>query len=158
MPLSIHASELKEHFTTQEDLRIFLNGKTVKATMNVKQKQRAVIEFLLLEGREGDDIVLRLQNAYGRNAYCQVSVFRWMNEIRRGSEELRNEGYPGTSHCYKTDAAFGSILRDDPNVSLRTIAGTLSISPEAVRTRMSRIDDTLKSLWRIPHALTSELK
>jgi hypothetical protein len=33
--------------------------------MDMKQKQRAVIEFLLLEGREGDDIVFRLQDAYG---------------------------------------------------------------------------------------------
>jgi hypothetical protein len=31
--------------------------------MDVKQKQRALIEFLLLEEHEGDDIVLRLQNA-----------------------------------------------------------------------------------------------
>jgi hypothetical protein len=46
-----------------EILRIFLNGRTGKMTMDVKQKQRAVIEFLLLEGCEGDDIVLRLQNA-----------------------------------------------------------------------------------------------
>jgi hypothetical protein len=33
--------------------------------MDVKQKQRAVIEFLLLEWCEADDIVLHLQNAYG---------------------------------------------------------------------------------------------
>jgi hypothetical protein len=39
-------------------------------TMDVKQKQRAAIEFLLLEGCEGDDIVLRLQNAYGSDADC----------------------------------------------------------------------------------------
>jgi hypothetical protein len=58
--------------------------------MDVKQNQRAVIEFLLIEGCEGDDIVLPLQNAYGRYAYCPVSVFKWMNEIRRGNEELRN--------------------------------------------------------------------
>jgi hypothetical protein len=31
--------------------------------MDVKQKQRAVIELLLPEGCEGDDIVLRVQNA-----------------------------------------------------------------------------------------------
>jgi hypothetical protein len=31
-------------------LRTFLNGGTGKVTMDVKQKQRAVIEFLLVEG------------------------------------------------------------------------------------------------------------
>jgi hypothetical protein len=63
--------------------------------MDVEQKQQAVVKFLLLEGREVDDIVLRLQNAYDRDAYCQGLVFRWMNEIHRGNEELRNEGRPG---------------------------------------------------------------
>jgi hypothetical protein len=56
------------------------------------------------------------------------------------------------------DAARRSVLRDDPNASLRTIADTLSISLETVRTHMSRIGDTLKSLRWVPHDLTSELK
>jgi hypothetical protein len=56
--------------------------------MDVRWKQRAVIEFLLLEGYEADDLVLRLQNACGRDACCRASVFRWMNEIRHGTEEL----------------------------------------------------------------------
>jgi hypothetical protein len=66
-----------------------------KATMDVKQKERAIIEFLLLERCEGHDIVLRVQNAYSRDADYQTSVFRWMNEMRRGNEEFRNEGRPG---------------------------------------------------------------
>jgi transposase-like protein len=54
--------------------------------MNVKHKQRAVIEFLLLEGRAGE-IVIRLRNLYN-------SVVRWIGEVRRRSEEFRNEGRP----------------------------------------------------------------
>jgi hypothetical protein len=81
-----------------------------------------------------------------------------MTEIRRGNEELRNKGRPGRPYHYERDAALHSILRDDPNALSRTIADTLSISPETVRTHSSRIDDTLKSLRWIPHALTSELK
>jgi hypothetical protein len=63
--------------------------------MDVKQKQQAVVEFLLLEGCEGDGILLRVQNAYGRDASRRVSASRWMTEIRRGNEEFRNEGRPG---------------------------------------------------------------
>jgi hypothetical protein len=81
-----------------------------------------------------------------------------MNEIRRGSEELRNEGRPGRLCRSETDAALRSILRHDPNGSLRTIADTLSISPETVCTHISQIDDTLKSFRWIAHALASELK
>jgi hypothetical protein len=126
--------------------------------MDFKQKQRAVIKFLLSEGCEDGDIVLRLQNTYSRDAYCRALVFRWMNEIRRGNDRLRNERRPGRTHRYETDAALRSILRDDPNASLRTIAGTLSTSPETVRTHMLRIGYTQKSLRWIAHALTSELK
>jgi hypothetical protein len=81
-----------------------------------------------------------------------------MNEVRRGNEELRNEGRPGRPYRYETDAALHSTLRDDPNASLRTIADMLSISPEMVRTYLSPIGDTLKSLPWIPHALTGKLK
>jgi hypothetical protein len=81
-----------------------------------------------------------------------------MNEIRRGDEELQNEGHPGRPCRYETDAALRSVLRDEPNASLRTIANTLPISPEPVRAHMSRIRDMLKSLRWIPYALTSELK
>jgi hypothetical protein len=126
--------------------------------MDVKQKQRTVIEFLLLEGCEDDGIVLRLQNAYGRDTYCRAPMFKRMNEILRGKEEFRNEGRPRRRYRYEMDVALRSILRDDPNTSLRTMADTLPISPEMVRTHMSRINYTLKYLRWIPHALTSELK
>jgi hypothetical protein len=78
--------------------------------MDVKQKQWALIEFLLLEGYEGDDIVLRLQKAYGRDVYCRAPVFRWKNDVHRGNEFLRNEGRPERPYCYETNAAFRSVL------------------------------------------------
>jgi hypothetical protein len=107
--------------------------------MDVKQKQRAVVEFLLLKECEGDDIGLRLQKGYDRNADCRASVFIWMNEIRRDNEELRNEGHLGRPYCSETDAALRSIPRDDLNASFRTTADMLSIFPETVRTHVSRI-------------------
>jgi hypothetical protein len=113
--------------------------------VDVEQKQQAVIKFLLLEGCEGDDIVLRLQDAYGPDTYCLAWVFRWMDEIRRGNEERRNEGGPGRPDRYETDAALRSILQDDPNASLLAITDTLAISPEMVRTRMSRIVYALRA-------------
>jgi hypothetical protein len=55
----------KRALQPSEILRIFLNGGTGKVTMGIRQKQRAVIEFLVFEGYKGDEIVPRLQNAYG---------------------------------------------------------------------------------------------
>jgi hypothetical protein len=81
-----------------------------------------------------------------------------MNKIRRGNEELRNQGRLGRPRRYETDATLRSILRDDPNALLRTIADTSSISMKTVRTHISRVGCTLKSLQWIPHALTNDLK
>jgi hypothetical protein len=49
------------------------------------------------------------------------------------------------------DAARPSILQENPNASVRTIAETLSISPETLRTDMSRIGDILRALMWIPN-------
>jgi hypothetical protein len=64
--------------------------------MDMKDKQRAVIEFLLLAGYVGEKIVIRLRNVYGSAAYCGASGFRWINEVRLGNEEVRKEGHPGS--------------------------------------------------------------
>jgi hypothetical protein len=77
--------------------------------MDVKQKQQAVIEFLLLEWCEGNDIIVRLQNTHDRDAYCQASVFRWTNKIRRGNEELPNEGGPGNPIVTKRILLFAQF-------------------------------------------------
>jgi hypothetical protein len=36
--------------------------------MDTKQKQRAVIEFLVLEGQPGEEIAIRLHNVYDESA------------------------------------------------------------------------------------------
>jgi hypothetical protein len=58
-----------------ETLRLVLNGDNRKVPMDVKQKQCAVIEFLLLEEHPSDEMAMRLQNMYGQDAYCLASVF-----------------------------------------------------------------------------------
>jgi hypothetical protein len=95
---------------------------------------------------------------YVRDAYSRSSVFHWIQEVRRGNEELWNEGRPGRPSRYEIDASIRLILEDNPNASLHTIAGALQTSPETVRNQMSRIGYGLKSLHWIPHPLTSEWK
>jgi hypothetical protein len=123
-----------------------------------KDKHPAIKEFLLLEECTGEEIVIRLRNMYASATYCCASVFRWISEFRRGNEELRNERRPGRAHRNGTDAAIQLILQKGPNASLRPIAETLSISPETVRTDMSRRGYTLKTSRWISLTLTCELK
>jgi predicted transcriptional regulator len=94
----------------------------------------------MLEGCPSDEIVIFLRNVSG-----YTSVFRSINEIHRGSEELRNEGRPGRPYQNETDA-IQSILQEDPNASLRTVAETLSFSPQTVRMHMLWKGYTLKTL------------
>jgi hypothetical protein len=126
--------------------------------MDIKVKQPAVMEVLLLEGCVGEEIVIDLRNMSGSVACCRASGFRWIGGVRGGSEEPRNDGRPGTPHEQETDSAIRSILQEDTNASLRIIAETLSISRETVRLHMSRMRHTLKALRWIPHALSCEPK
>jgi hypothetical protein len=106
--------------------------------MDVTDKELAIIEFLLFEGCSDEEIVIRLRHVYGSAAYRSAPVFRWISEVCRGNEELRNEGRPERPYRHETDVTIRSILQEKPNAPLRTITETLLISPETVRTYMSR--------------------
>jgi hypothetical protein len=80
-----------------------------KVTMQVKDKQRAFIEFLLLERCDGEKIVVHLRSIYGSAVHCRASVFRWISELRRDSEELRNEGCLGRLYRHETNEVIRSI-------------------------------------------------
>jgi hypothetical protein len=71
--------------------------------MDVKDKQRAVIEFFLLEGCVGEEILIRFRNVSSSDEDCRASVFRWINEVRRVNKQLRNEGRPRRHYRYETD-------------------------------------------------------
>jgi hypothetical protein len=75
-------------------------------------RERTIIEFLLLEGRPGDEIAQRLHDVYGQDAcfHCRASAFRWIPEVCRGNEELRNKGHPGRPVRHLVDAAIRPIL------------------------------------------------
>jgi hypothetical protein len=124
-------------------LRPFLKCQNRKGAIDVEDKQRVVVEFLLSKG-VGEEIVKGLLKVYGSAAYCRASVFRRTSDVRRGNKEFRNKGYPGRPYRHKTDAAIRSIRQEDLNASLRTIAETPSSSPETVRTHILQIGSTLK--------------
>jgi hypothetical protein len=53
-------------------------NKNRKLSMDAKQKQRAVIEFLLLEGRPGNKTAIRLHDMHEEAAYSRATMFRWI--------------------------------------------------------------------------------
>jgi DNA-binding NarL/FixJ family response regulator len=104
--------------------------------MDVKMKQRAVIEFLLLQRSDDEEIAQRLRNAHGDGLYFLIAIFRWIKEVRNGNENSVTKG-GSRPYQYEIDSYIQDIREDDPFASLRMIADMLSISPETVRTHLS---------------------
>jgi hypothetical protein len=101
---------------------------------------------LFFEGRPGDEMVIGFQNACGQDAYCRAVVFSWINDVRRGKEDLRNERRPERAFRYKIDAAIRSILQDDSNNrgSLVDLHKTI-VSSDSDNLRMGRSMTTIGS-------------
>jgi hypothetical protein len=53
----------------------FSKAEQTKVSMKVKQQQCAVIEFLLFEGRRGEEITIGLHIVYGEAANSRSTVF-----------------------------------------------------------------------------------
>jgi transposase len=98
--------------------------------MNVKQKQRAVVEFLFLEGRTGEEIAIRLHDVYGEAASSRATIFRWINRVCSGDAEFQPEKPSRRSSRYETDCQIQNIIRDHQSASLRMIAEMLGLSQE----------------------------
>ena len=65
-----------------------LKGKTgVIAPKQSWQKQRVIIEFLLLEEETTQNISRRLKQVYGDGAIDYSTVTRWVKRINDGQEE-----------------------------------------------------------------------
>jgi transposase len=77
--------------------------------MDSKQKQRAVIEFLMKEGCRLSNIHRRLQNVYRDDTTDRSNVHRWMKfkERETGIEDKPRSGRPSTAttdtNCQRTD-------------------------------------------------------
>jgi hypothetical protein len=60
-------------------------------TIDIEMKQHAVIEFLFLERSDGEEIIQRLRNIYGDEAYSHAAIFRWIKEVWNSNEEFYHE-------------------------------------------------------------------
>jgi hypothetical protein len=90
-------------------LYLLLHCQNRKVSMDIKDPLRAAIEFLLLEGCAGEEILTRLGTC---RAQLRTVAFQYLDgsKVRCGSEKRRKEGRPGGSDQHKTDAAIPAIL------------------------------------------------
>ncbi|PSN35826.1 hypothetical protein C0J52_22744 [Blattella germanica] len=70
------------------------------ATLDIRQKQRAVIEFLCCENESVGNIHKRLKRVYGAAAVDRSTVNRWASRLRdeRGHANIRDNPHSGRPH------------------------------------------------------------
>ena len=93
------------------------------ATLDIRQKQHAVIEFLCCENETVGNIHKRLKRVYGAAAVDRSTVSRWASRLR---DEIRKLGWTALKHPpYSPDLApcdyhlFGKLkesLQDDDSL------------------------------------------
>jgi len=63
-----------------------------------KQAQRAVVQFLSVEGVSGTDIYSRMNNVYGTECMPRTAFFRWCSDFRHGRVSTADMPRPGQAH------------------------------------------------------------
>ena len=108
-----------------------------KANFSSKVEYRAVIRYLYLKGKTGQEIHCELTNVYGSSAPLYAQVRFWVREFKRGrtsSEDETRSGRPLDA----TDEEMCNKVRDlvysDRRVKVEEIANALHISHGSVST------------------------
>ena len=108
-----------------------------KASFSSKVEYRAVIRYLYLKGKTGQEIHCELTNVYGSSAPSYAQVKFWVGEFKRSRTSLEDEirsGRPSDA----TDEEMCNKVRDlvysDRRVKVEEIANALHISHDSVST------------------------
>ena len=104
-------------------------------SFNVRQKQRAVNEFLVLQGEPPTNIFQRLEKVYGDAAIGYSAVKKWASKIK-GKE--KDSSFSDLWHKHRSErlssavspgniARTEELIRDDHEVTIDDIAERLGI-------------------------------
>ena len=131
-----------------------------KASFSSKVEYRAVIRYLYLKGKTGQEIHCELINVYGSSAPSYAQVKFWVGEFKRGRTSLEDETRSGRPSD-ATDEEMCNKVRDlmysDRRVKVEEIANALHISHGSVLTTLhDRLGmQKITARW-IPKSLSDE--
>jgi len=156
------------------------------APIDVRQRQRAVIEFLVLEGETANNIHRRLENVYKRESLAKSSVYRWVERVSQQKDldlDLDNSGdyhpnaaadnpsnltlslsdkpragRPASSVNTVTQEMVEALIRTDRRISLDDIARTLDISHGSAHNLVKSLGFSKVCARWVPRQLTPDLK
>ena len=131
-----------------------------KVSFSSKVEYRAVIRYLYLKGKTGQEIHCELTNVYGSSASSYAQVKFWVGEFKRSRTSLEDEtrfGRPSDA----TDEEMYNKVRDlvysDRRIKVEEIANALHISHGSVSTPLhDRLGmHKLTARW-VPKSLSDE--
>ena len=100
-------------------------------------EQRVNLKLLVKLGKNPNECVKLLQEAYGEDAMSKTRVYEWHKRFKNGREEVeddRKSGRPSTSKTDENIDRVRQLVRSDRRLTVRMIAEELSMNRETVRT------------------------
>ena len=127
-----------------------------KVSFSSKVEYRAVIRYLYLKGKTGQEIHCELTNVYGSSAPLYAQVKFWVGEFKSSRTSLEDETRSGRPPD-ATDEEMYNKVRDlvysDRRIKVEEIANALHISHGSVSTTLH--DRMLTARW-VPKSLSDE--
>jgi len=125
-------------------------------------EQRTNIKFLVKLGKSGNEIRQMLVPVYGDNAMKKPAVYKWVKHYSEGRESITDEersGWPATSRTEENIAKVRQIVRENHQLTVRSITEQVNIDRETVRKILTEDLDMRKVRAKmIPKELTEEQK
>ena len=131
-----------------------------KASFSSKVEYRAVIWYLYLKGKTGQEIDCELTNVYGSSAPSYPQVKFWIGEFKRSRTSLEDEARSGRPSD-ATDEEMCNKVRDlvysDRQIKVEEIVNALHISHGSVSTTLHDClgMHKLTACW-VPKSLSNE--
>ena len=131
-----------------------------KASFSSEVEYRAVIRYLYLKGKTGQEIHCELINVYGSSAPSYAQVKFWVGEFKRVRKSLEDENRSGCPSD-ATDEEMCNKVRDlvysDKQIKVEEIANALHISHGSVSTILhDRLGKRMLTTHWVPKSLSDE--
>ena len=115
-------------------LRVFWCAAT--RMLELELEQRTNIKYHVKLGKSGNEIREMLVQVYGDNAMKKTTVYKWVKRFSEGRESVTDEersGRPATSRTEENVAKIHQIVRENRQLTVRSIAEQVNIDTETVR-------------------------
>ncbi|GBL86496.1 hypothetical protein AVEN_194765-1 [Araneus ventricosus] len=100
-----------------------------------RSAQRAVIQFLRIEGEHASEIYRRMKEVYGKQCVARCSILWWCQRYEVGRVNIKDLPRPSQAHFVTnsaTTSAVNELIWQNRQITTREIAVELPISEGTV--------------------------